>query len=205
MPLQNRVLPQGEIVAIPEKGLFTGNRGVLHDETRTLRRRAAHPHWICCTLDWKGWRRDVMAPRRWTALFFLDEAVALSAGHRPCAYCRRPAFNAWSAAWARAFGAPAKAPVMDKRMQESRWDKAARAPRRFTAPLADLPDGTFIETPDGQAQLVLGPRLLPYSPAGYGPALPRPAKGEARVLTPDVTVRVLAAGFAPVLHPSSFS
>ena len=102
MPLQNRVTPFGDIVAIPQKGMFTGNRGIIHDPaTRTLlKRRWATKAWLTCVCEFKGRRRDVMARRSWTELFFLDEAVALAAGHRPCFVCRRAAAEAFRNAWA---------------------------------------------------------------------------------------------------------
>src|SRR5215211_2432471 len=104
-PLQNRVTPTGEIVSDPARGLLMGNRGCLHDQDRTLRTaRWRSKLWICCRLDFKGARRDPMPPGRWTALFFLDEATALSAGHRPCAYCRRADYLAYAEAWRRAAG-----------------------------------------------------------------------------------------------------
>ncbi|WP_253279588.1 hypothetical protein [Loktanella sp. 3ANDIMAR09] len=90
MPLQNRVLPTQEIVADPARGTLTGNRGILHVADGVMgRARWKSKAWICCTLDWQGRRRQLMTGRKWTELFFLDEATALAAGHRPCAYCRR--------------------------------------------------------------------------------------------------------------------
>src|SRR5437764_7371423 len=102
MPLQNRVTPFGDIVAIPQKGMFTGNRGIIHDPaTRTLlKRRWATKAWLSCVCEFKGRRRDVMARRSWTGLFFLDEAAALAAGHRPCFFCRRAAAGAFLNTWA---------------------------------------------------------------------------------------------------------
>ena len=104
MPLQNRVTPFGDIVATPERGTFTGNRGIIHDpHTKTLlSKRWSSPAWLICLCDFRGRRRDVMATRSWTELFFLDEATALAAGHRPCFYCRRMEANAFRAAWKRA-------------------------------------------------------------------------------------------------------
>src|SRR6266567_9598865 len=89
-PLQNRVTPTGDIIATPHRGLFTGNRGIIHDPaTKTLVRRWASKAWLTCVCEFKGRRRQVMGGRSWTELFFLDEATALSAGHRPCFFCRR--------------------------------------------------------------------------------------------------------------------
>lgn len=120
MTLQNRVLPTGQIVAHPARGTFTGNRGILHRDDRTLgQRRWTHKAWICCTLDWQGRRRPVMTGRSWTELFFLDEAVALAAGHRPCARCRRADHARFRAAWVAAFG-PATAAQIDHALHTAR-------------------------------------------------------------------------------------
>ncbi len=202
MPLQNRVQPTGDIIAHPSRGTLIGNRGILHDTARTVKRRWSHPHWIVCTLHWKDVRRVPMTPNRWTELFFLDEAVALAAGHRPCAYCRRADYRLWKAAWEHAFGERAKAAEMDGVLHASRIDKATHTQQQHTANLADLPDGTFI-LHDGQPHLILGPNLLTYGPDAYALALPKPSFKTAQVLTPAITVAVLRAGYRPVLHPTS--
>ena len=191
MPLQNRVLPTGEIVADPARGLFTGNRGCLHDDQRQLgRARWKGRAWIICALEYKGWRRVVMTPRSWTELFFLDEAVALAAGHRPCALCRRGAYQAFQAA----FGG-AKAGLMDAVLHEARLD--GRGQRRHRAALEGLPDGVFVQV-GGQAHLVRGAEIWSYVPAGYGRPFPR-FQGEVTVLTPEPTVAALRAGYVPVM------
>src|SRR6266542_4514974 len=123
MPLQNRVLPTQEIVADPGRGLLMGNRGALHGPDRRLgTTRWRTNAWICCVLDWKGVRRDPMPPGRWTALFFFDEAVALAAGHRPCAYCRRRDFLLYARAWAtgRGLDERPRAPAMDAQLHLER-------------------------------------------------------------------------------------
>ncbi len=196
MPLQNRVLPTGEIVADPARGLFTGNRGCLHDDQKRLgRARWKGRAWIICALDYKGWQRKVMTPRTWTELFFLDEAVALAAGHRPCALCRRAAYLKFQTAWG---GAP-KAGEMDVDLHAARLD--GHQQRTFKADLADLPDGAFVLL--GQApHLIKGGSLWPYAPAGYCDPLPRFA-GSVTVMTPAPAVRVLRNGFVPILHPST--
>jgi len=100
MPLQNRVTPTGDIIATPDRGMFTGNRGIIHDPaTKTLTRRWASQAWLTCLCEFRGWRRKVMGGRSWTELFFLDEATALAAGHRPCFFCRRDGANRFRAAW----------------------------------------------------------------------------------------------------------
>ena len=195
MALQNRVLPTGEIVADPARGMFTGNRGCLHDDQRQLgRARWKGRAWIICTLEYKGWRRKVMTPRTWTELFFLDEAVALAAGHRPCALCRRAAYVAFRTAWG---GAP-RAPDIDAALHEARLD--GRQQRRFRADAASLPDGCFILW-QGNPHLIRAGMAYPHAPAGYGPAVLMP-EGEVSVLTPAPVVGVLRRGYAPVLHSS---
>ena len=196
MTLQNRVTPFGEIVAIPERGLLMGNRGILHDEDRRLgRRRWAHKAWICCLTEFRGRKRKVMAPGRYTELFFLDEAVALAAGHRPCFECRREAAKAYAACW----GGSLRAGQMDRVLHAERLE--GNRQRTHAGDLAGLPDGTFVDW-DGAAWLVKGPLLLRYTPAGYDAVIERPA-GAVGVLTPPATLRVLRAGYAPLLHPSA--
>ncbi len=191
MPRQNRVLPTGEIVAHPARGLMMGNRGgCLHDvEGQLGRARWRSRAWICCLLSFKDRHRPIMAPGRYTELFFLDEAVALAAGHRPCAECRRAAFTAYRDA-----AVPgARAPEIDGRLHAQRL-----GPRDSARP-ADLPDGTFVlagTTP----HLVQGEALHPYAPEGYGPALPLP-EHPLPVLTPALSRRALGAGYRPVLAP----
>jgi hypothetical protein len=202
-PLQNRVLPTGTIVADPARGLFTGNRGILHDAGRGLgTARWRHPHWIVCALSHpRGIRRRVMSPGTWTELFFLDEAVALAAGHRPCAYCRRPAFLAFQTAWIAA-GLPGRtAPEIDRTLHAARVARS-RAQITHKAEIATLPDGTFIAVANAPA-LLCGDRLLPYVPKGYGPPLPRQSCGQVTVLTPAPTVATLIAGYRPELHGSA--
>ncbi|MEO8240998.1 MAG: hypothetical protein ABI832_01735 [bacterium] len=193
MPLQNRVLPTGEIVVDPARGQFTGNRGCLHDDHKRLgRARWKGRAWIICALDYKGWQRQVMTPHSWTELFFLDEAVALAAGHRPCALCRRTAYNAYRGAWG---GAPS-APEMDRALHQARLTPE-RGQRRFRAVCADLPDGTFVRH-DGRPHLIMAAQLHAYSPAGYVAALAIPA-GEVEVMTPGPTVDVLRNGYRPLV------
>lgn len=203
MPLQNRVDPFGAIAAVPERGLFFGNRGGgFHREDKTLRPRPwASRQWLCCVLAFKGRRRSPLMGRGYTELFFLDEVTALSAGHRPCFECRRADANRFAAAWARAKGysRPPMAPEMDGVLHQERL--AGRTKRTWRAPAADLPDGTMIA--DGGKPFALrGVAMLPWSYAGYLPALPRPAR-EVDVLTPPSVVAVLREGFAPVWHPTA--
>ncbi|MBI1217841.1 MAG: hypothetical protein GC186_04765 [Rhodobacteraceae bacterium] len=201
MARQNRVTPEGEIVADPARGLFMGNRGCLHDDAgRIGTARWRHPHWVTCVLAFKGRRRPIMAPRRYTELFFLDEAVALAAGHRPCAECRRADYLRYRAAFA---SAPLSAPEMDRILHPARVTRG-RAQVTYSALVDDLPSGTFLRLPDGAAPLLLTDNgLLPYTPSGYGAALPRPSQATVTVLTPAPTVLALRHGYRPVLHPTA--
>lgn len=204
MPRQNRVSPFGSIEATGARGLLTGNRGILHDAAGRLgTARWRHPHWIACRLDFKGVRRQVMAPGAWTELFFLDEAVALAAGHRPCAYCRREDFRRFAAAWRRAhdLAEPAKAPDMDRALHRARVDPRSRRQRSFVAPASGLPDGSFISLA-GEAWLVQGEARLRWTHAGYDRRAERP-EALVEVLTPAPIVAVLRAGYRPMLHPSA--
>ena len=202
MPLQNRVLPTGEIVADAARGLFTGNRGILHDEQGHLgTSRWQHPHWVLCTLDHpRGVYHGPMPHRGWTALFFLDEAVGLAAGHRPCHYCRRATARAFVEAFQAAQGAATDRLTMDRTLHRARVTRQ-RTQVRFQASLQDMPDGSFVLWKD-QPMLVQPDHLLPYATGGYGPPLSRP-QGTVTVLTPAPSVAALRSGYAPVLHPSA--
>src|ERR1700761_2978969 len=202
MPLQNRVTPAGDIVADPHRGTFTGNRGIIHDPaTRTLlKKRWSTPAWLTCVLEFRGRRRKVMGGRSWTELFFLDEATAFAAGHRPCFYCRRDDANRFRAAWEEGNGVKdAHAPEMDAVLHRERL---ASGKKLHPLPMAveKLPDGTMVR--DGENSfLIASGRALKRSPAGYVKAERK--LRDPKLLTPPSTVRAFAAGFCPVLHPSA--
>jgi hypothetical protein len=204
-PLQNRVTPTGEIVADPGRGLLMGNRGCLHDPDRRLgTARWRSKLWICCVLAWKGRRRDPMPPGRWTALFFLDEATALAAGHRPCAYCRRSDYLAFAEAWRRAHGLAGRrsAAEIDARLHAERVNPRTRTQRTRPARVGDLPDGAMVRRGGAPGLLIAG-NVLPWSFTGYGAPLTVPPATTVALLTPPATVAVLAAGYRPLLHPSA--
>ena len=213
MPLSNRVTPEGDIVARPERGLFMGNRGILHDSKRRLQKaRWRHPHWIICVLVFKSWHREVMQPNNYTELFFMDEATALAAGHRPCALCRRAAYldfqEALRAALHRQGHLDAKS--LDRMLHAARIEAGTRRQKRFEARLDDLPDGTmFIRNDAGaperavDAWLVQGRHLLRWRPGGYDRAVRRQSGIMVEVATPRPTVLVLQQGYRPALHPSA--
>lgn len=192
--------PSGEIVALAQRGLFLGNRGCLHDAPRHLVRRWQVRRWITCALHYKGWRAPMWEPRRWTPLFFWDEAVALAAGHRPCALCRHRDYVAWVDAWEAATGTRPGADGMDRVLHADRLD--GRAQRRHPRPWRDVPAGAFALVA-GAPALVLDDRLVPWSADGYGAPIDRPAGGDATVLTPAATVAVIQAGYRPTVHPQS--
>jgi len=204
MPLQNRVTPTGEIIATPHRGMFTGNRGIIHDRaTRTLTRRWASPAWLTCVCEFRGRRRLVMGGRSWTELFFLDEATALAAGHRPCFFCRRDDANRFRGAWEAGNGVRnLRARDMDAVLHRERLDGRKKRLHALPMPLEKLPDGAMVQQA-ADSYLIARGRALKWSVAGYSEA-PN-VIGDAMLLTPPSTLRALAAGYRPVLHPSSSS
>jgi hypothetical protein len=204
MPLQNRVTPFGDIIAVADRGLFTGNRGIIHDPvTRTIRRRWAGKSWLVCLCEFKGRKRQLMSPGRWTELFFLDEATALAAGHRPCFECRRAAAKAFQAAWARGNGGNSPlAKTMDAILHAERLSGRAKRLHPVDYPLSEMPDGAMVAR--GQDSfLVVGGGVLRWTPAGYAAAGEAP--GCTALLTPLSTLRALQAGYRPCLHPSALT
>ena len=169
MPLQNRVTPQGDIIADPHRGLFTGNRGIIHDPaTKTLlRKRWSSPAWLTCVCEFRGRRREVMGGRSWTELFFLDEATAFAAGHRPCFYCRRDDANRFRAAWEQGNGAAdLRAPEIDAVLHRERLDRGKKRLHPLPVPLEQLPDGVMVQA-GAESYLVAQGRPLQWSTAGY--------------------------------------
>ncbi len=205
MPLQNRVTPFGAIVADPARGAWMGNRGCLHDDRKRLvRQSCAEKRWIVCQLSFKGRRRALMTPNHYTELFFLDEATALAAGHRPCAECRRADYRCYRTRFAEATGHPErlKAEEMDAVLHEERLRPLGDASRLVT--LDRVPDGALVARPDspGKAFLVLGRALRPWSFEGYG-APGDAGPGELVLITPPASAAVLALGYKPQIHESA--
>jgi hypothetical protein len=197
MPRQNRVDPWGNLVAVAARGTMLGNRGVIHDASGAIRRQWKVKAWICCRLQFKGRHRQVMTPNRWTELFFLDEATALAAGHRPCFECRREDARRFKAAWLAGQQRNDDPPIgaVDDVLQAERLD------RGWHARLDALPDGAMIEQ-DGSAWLWWRGRLRPWSFDGYG--TPKPGRTtEVTVLTPPSIVAALARGYVPMVHASA--
>jgi hypothetical protein len=191
MPRQNRVTPLGELIATPERGLLYGNRGCLHDDEGRIRRRYAGRRWIACKLEFRGRRRSpLMQPGKYTELFFLDEATAFAAGHRPCAECRREDYDRFGELWP----GPGGADAIDRQLHGERLGPHHEA--------ADPPDGAFVLR-DGEPWVVLGDELLRWTPGGYTERVTR-APGRATVITPPSLVIVLRRGWTsevPLLHP----
>jgi len=206
-PLQNRVTPSGDLVATPARGTLMGNRGRLHDPSRRIVRRVVPSYraWVTCRLEFHGRRRVVMAPGRYTELFFLDEATALAAGHRPCGECRREDYRRFRTAWLagnpdRGLDAGTPIAAIDRELDRDRRGPDGRQ-RTFTAALVSLPDGVFVSLPSGTAACLLWRGALwPWSPAGYDRAARRRVADEATVLTPRSTVAAIAAGYTPAVH-----
>lgn len=206
MPRRNRVDPWGDLHAVDSRGNFTGNRGCVVDDEETVVRHHAGALWIICTLQYKDHRSPLAAARRWTPLFFLDDAVALAAGHRPCAQCRREDYRDYRDAVSASLGlsAPLRSGELDRRLNGERLRRGRgldRARDRITwrAPYSGLPDGTVVVGEQGRPQLVWEDQLRPFTFAGWGPPAPRPTVGLATVLTPPTSHAALAFGFDPVL------
>ncbi|TPL07178.1 hypothetical protein FJ938_11860 [Mesorhizobium sp. B2-4-14] len=211
MPLQNRVDPFGAIRAVPERGLFTGNRGIIHDpETKTLlKKRWALQAWIICVCQFRNVRREPMGRNRpggktgWTELFFLDEVTALAAGHRPCFFCQRERARDFVGHFGKAFGiAEPRAPQVDKRLHKERLASGGRPPMVTIEDLARLPDGAMVAE-GSNAYALRGGNGLRWSFGGYGPPTDFSSlEGKAlSLLTPATTLAVLHHGFRPVWHP----
>jgi hypothetical protein len=204
VPLRNRVTPLGELVADPARGLVYGNRGCLHDDAGRIRRRFGVRRWISCRLEFRGWQRGpLLQPGKFTELFFLDEATAFAAGHRPCALCRREDYVRFGELWRKLHPRQQGADAIDLQLDGERLMRD-RSRRTHEAQYSTLPEGTFVLLDDGP-WVVVGPELLRWTPAGYVDRTARP-DGQARVLTPVSVVAVLAAGWSgvvPFLHPSA--
>jgi hypothetical protein len=196
VPRQNRVTPLGELIAVPERGLVYGNRGCLHDAEGRIRRRWATKRWIACRLEFRGWHRGPrMQPGKFTELFFLDEATAFAAGHRPCALCRREDFRRFGEIWAELHPGQAGADAIDAQLHEE----------RLTGPWeASRPVDTSFVLEEGEPWLVLRGGLRRWTPAGYEVRRRMPER--VSVITPPSLVEVLRRGWqgaVPLLHPSA--
>lgn len=202
MPLQNRVNPFGEIFRTTARGTMMGNRGgVLHNGNQEIVRTFKTKRWITCVLEFKDRHRIVMSDRRYTELFFLDEATAFAAGHRPCAECRRERFNSFREAWRRRSGGSLPmADEMDEELHATRME-GRKKKVTYTAALKTLPNGSFVQI-HKDAYLVWNSSLLLWSPEGYKTSETPPRDLSVTVLTPWSIVECFRLGYKPNLHQS---
>ena len=205
MPRRNRVDPWGDLHAVSARGLFTGNRGGIVDEREhVVRHHRSSTLWVTCLTEFRDWRVPLARPNRWTPIFFLDDAAALAAGHRPCATCRRDMYRSYRDA----VDPGLRAVELDRRLTTERLRRGSgidrgRDRKTWRADLESLPDGTVIIGADGQARLVLADRMLAFSFGGWTRPEVRTVTDVVEVLTPPTSVRALANGFTPVLHPTA--
>jgi hypothetical protein len=210
MSRRNRVDPFGDLHAVPERGLLTGNRGCLVDDAGDVVRHHASGLWIACLTEFRGWRHPLAAPHRWTPIFFLDDAVALAAGHRPCALCRRDAYRSYRDAVTVAAGSPTPLSAADlnrrlvaERLRRGRGIDRAGDRQLWRSPIEALPAGTVVLDEHRHPRLLLDDRTLAFRFAGWTDPAPRPRAGDVDVLTTPTSVAALAHGYVPLLHPSA--
>jgi hypothetical protein len=205
MSRQNRVTPFGDLIAVPQRGEMFGNRGILHDSQQRIVRYSLGRRWLVCRLEFHDRHRTIMRPGSYTELFFLDEATALAAGHRPCAECRHQEYQEFRRCWAAAHDEPSR------NLPSADWMDAELHRDRLTTPgvrktyeddIAALADGVFIAS-GGEAWLLWRSALLHWTPGGYNARRTRPSQGSVTVLTPLATARAIAAGYTPLVHPSA--
>lgn len=209
MPLQNRVDPWGSLQSVPARGAWLGNRGILHDENKQVVAPWRHKSWVTCKLEFQGRKREIFSPGKYSELFFLDEATALSAGHRPCAECRRERYNEFKAIWCAANlenGSSTDIPVaqIDKQLH---MERAVRGGGKVTyrTDFGAVPAGAFIEI-GGVAFLLWQGCLHQWSVHGYSLSNLAPSQLDVvTILTPASIVRVLQHGFRPQVHDSASS
>lgn len=209
MPRQNRVTPFGEIVASPARGTLMGNRGCLHAANGQVTKAWARKAWVTCLLSYNGRQREVMAPGQYTELFFLDEATALAAGHRPCGTCQKERYKQFKDCWIAANRGVTASPVtsigaIDEYLHDERH-ASNQAVRYATATLGELPDGCFVFRDDrpGDAWLYWQGQLHRWEPAGYQAGEAVQAREVVRVITPPSIVRMLREGYIPKVVASA--
>jgi len=198
--LQNRIDPQGNIISTSARGAWMGNRGQLHGKGKTILRPFKLKAWITCLLEFKGWHREVMSPNLYTELFFMDEATAFAAGHRPCFECRRPDYDRFKTCWLKGnpqYGFTEKTSIreIDDILHRERIDHDSNKVT-FTASFSDLPAGVFIRI-DDKPFLISGGQLYQWSPFGYGKAIHNATAQQVMVLTPQSVLNAFRAGYQP--------
>lgn len=209
MPLRNRIGPFGTLTATPERGAWTGNRGVIHNANKEIVRNHAVKYWITCVLEYKNFQRKVMSPNSWTELFFLDEVTAFAAGHRPCGFYRNADFkrfkNLWLLANAERYSLEGnvKMDVIDHFIHQERLDEKG-IQKTFQAYLSTLPDGTFVTLNESsKAYLWNRYELYEWSFSGYTKVLEFVQNQEVNVLTPFSYVEIFRVGYLPQIHFSA--
>jgi hypothetical protein len=198
--LQNRVDPFGNIIETKARGSFMGNRGILHDDNQKILRPFKLKAWLICKLEFKGRKRQLMAPNRYTELFFLDEATAFSAGHRPCFECRRKDFDRFKSFWLKGnpgYGFDEKTPIVkiDQILHGERMDRG-KSKVTFEEDLKNIPNGSFV-LHSNNAFLVWGQLFFLWSPFGYEKGIALPDVNKLKVLTPRSVVNAFRAGYVP--------
>jgi hypothetical protein len=198
--LQNRVDPAGNFIRASARGAWMGNRGVIH-RNKEIVKPFNHQAWIICALEFKGRKRKVMQPDRWTELFFLDEATAFSAGHRPCFECRREAALRFKSFWIKGnpqYGFTMKTPIsqIDAIIHTERID-AEKRKVTYRTMSSDVPDGTFIQLNENP-YLLRDQKLHRWSPSGYTETIAIPEGTKLTVLTPKSIVNAFRAGYVPI-------
>jgi hypothetical protein len=206
--LQNRVDPLGRIISTPARGLWMGNRGVIHNEHKQITKLFNHKAWIICQLHFKERRRSVMTPNRWTELFFLDEATALAAGHRPCFECRKEDAKRFKSSWiegnpAYKFSMKTSITEIDAIIHSERIDHEKKKVTHQRT-LANTPDGTFILLKE-QPHLLYKGKLHPWTPFGYGQSVAFTSSSTLTILTPTSVVNAIAAGYIPQMKLPAFN
>jgi hypothetical protein len=204
--LQNRVDPQGNIIVTSARGAWMGNRGQLHGAGKYILRPFKLKAWLICLLEFKGRARQVMSPNLYTELFFLDEATAFAAGHRPCCECRRKDYNLFKSFWFKGnpeYGFNEKTPIhkIDEILHEERIDRNGNKVT-FTAPVKNLPDGTFIQI-ENQPYLVAEKKMFHWTSFGYEAGITLPVSENVCVLTPKSIVNTFQSGYLPQIAPIS--
>ena len=208
MPRRNRVDPWGDLHAVTGRGLFTGNRGCLVDQDGQVVRHHRGSLWIACLTAFREWKAPLAAPGRWTPLFFLDDAVALAAGHRPCGLCRRNGYKTYRDAVAVAVKSDLTGPDLNRRLAAERLHpgrglQRAKDRKLWIAPIEALPVGAVIVGPARVPHLVLAGHVRAFSFDGWGPPVERRRNTDVQVLTPPTSLAALTHGFEPILHPSA--
>lgn len=204
MPLQNRIDPWGNLSAINARGEFLGNRGILHDKEKNIVRPWKHKKWVTCELSFKGIRRELFG-NGYSELFFLDEVTALTAGHKPCAHCRRSRYKEFKYFWCLATSLPESSSVSSEKIDSQLHLERVSSTRTkvlFRKNFGEVPDGTIIALGE-EAYLVWGGSLHKWSHHGYVSTLPLPPKNESvQVITPKTIVQMYQVGFKPLVHTS---